>query len=302
MYVNSVTFDFVEPLLRLRSRFHCCVHHMDLDLFLPGNILYIENNILKTLNLTSRVTSAITRQGDFLSPHSFFQKNITTVVMIDTRNFCIKTVNRKTNQTSILAGQCNYHGYIDGQFSRARFGDIFGSVSLPGEKAFVMDQSGSSVRLLDFVSQRVSTHLRLLYRLIGVAVRWSTRDLYFSYQGGIGKASLITRDIRYFTVDTHQRLNPYGHFFENWVISMRFVTDNLLLIADQGKAIRVLDINNRSTSEICNRPFSKFQVQAGNISQCKVFEPQSFLVMPEENKIVVGFVSTIGYIDISGKL
>lgn len=271
-------------------------------MFLPGNILYLENNILKTLNLTSFTTHAIIGPADFKSPHTFFQMNSTTVIMINSRNYCVQSVSRITNQTSLVAGLCGESGRKDGSFLQARFGEIFGNVRLPYQRAFVMEKTTGNVKMLDFITEKVSTSFNLVYQLIGAAMRWSTKDLYFSYVGGIGKASLTTGNVQYFSVDTYEPVPLRQNHANYWVISIHFVTDNVLLIADQGQNIKALDVSRSSISEICSRPASHRNVFAGNMSECRAFEPQSFLVLPDENRIMVGFVYSIGYIDISGRL
>ena len=105
---------------------------MELDKFIPGNILFVESHSLKTLNLATNETWLIAgntasrgyRQGTgeiarFNGPFSFHQRNSTDVIILDSNNGCIRTLSRLTNSTEILAGLCTKPGDLDGPLRSA---------------------------------------------------------------------------------------------------------------------------------------------------------------------------------------
>lgn len=101
------------------------VYHMELDLYRPGNIVYIDGNALMTSNGTTTdniagsIGSPTYQEGvggsaRFYSPRGFAQISKTDVIVADYNNYCLRHVDRTTRATAKYAGQCRNSGYEDG--------------------------------------------------------------------------------------------------------------------------------------------------------------------------------------------
>ena len=106
------------------------VSHMQEDLFVPGNILFSTTRSLKTTNgrITDHIVGHKTRQfyqegigknAGFRIIESFLQLNRTTVLVVDRLTNCLRLVNRLTNESSRILGNCTAPGaYRDGNDPR----------------------------------------------------------------------------------------------------------------------------------------------------------------------------------------
>ena len=101
------------------------VHHLEIDQYRLGYIIYTERNALSTSDgLNARVIAGNVnengyREGKgtdarFYGVAGFTQISTTCVVIADYANDCLRLVNRMSGATSVLAGQCQSEGYQDG--------------------------------------------------------------------------------------------------------------------------------------------------------------------------------------------
>ena len=107
------------------------VNHMEPDLFIKGNILYIDHCALKTTDGVTSTTVAghSTTCYHHLAPgllanfknlRGFRQISHSEVTVADYSQNCLKLIDRKTLQVSRYAGYCGSRGYVTGT-SGARF-------------------------------------------------------------------------------------------------------------------------------------------------------------------------------------
>lgn len=120
---------------------------MEVDRFVEGNILYTDNNQLKTINTETQHVELIVgstfpgyceesrsrrEPPQFNYPNSFFQCSDSTVIVADSWNFCIRSVSRETNSTRSVAGVCaSQRSFADGPFSTARFSFVYDAIKFP---------------------------------------------------------------------------------------------------------------------------------------------------------------------------
>ena len=175
---------------------------MELDKFIPGNILFVESHSLKTLNLATNETWLIAgktasrgySQGTgettrFNGPFSFHQRNSTDVIILDSNNGCIRTLSRLTYTTEILAGFCTIPGDIDGPLRSARLGKPEKVVELESDVLAFTDVASYSIKKLDLAHEPV----------FGLAKRPNSADLIFTFNGGLGKVDLCNLNVEYLT-------------------------------------------------------------------------------------------------------
>ena len=107
------------------------VRHMEPDLFIKGNILYIDYCALKTTDGVTSTTIAghsttcyhhfpAGLLARFSSLQGFRQVSPSEVVVADYRQHCLKIIDRISLQVSLYAGSSGSSGYVTGT-SAARF-------------------------------------------------------------------------------------------------------------------------------------------------------------------------------------
>lgn len=88
---------------------------------IPGNLLFIHRNSIKTINetgseiLAGEVDSELHRNGigtdaRFRGPHGLFIVNRTTIIVADKNNNCFRVLNRITLAVTDFVGHCDYYG------------------------------------------------------------------------------------------------------------------------------------------------------------------------------------------------
>lgn len=308
--------------------------HMELDLWLPGNILYIDSHSIKTLNLTTMTSSLIAgkteqsgyREGSsdearFYNPYSFYQQNASHLVIVDCYNYCIRSISRLTNSTSWIAGTCTQYGTNpgDSSFESAQFAKLAKIVKLPrddgSEIALVSSYTRTlfygKIRVINFDEKRVSTLQNRFGQLFGLTIRPDTQFAYFAYSGGLGKVRYTNAD--YFDLMSSP-LSGWSHLdgpldsarLGQWPETLMFINSNTMLIADYDNSVlRVADLELNYMTTICKKALSNIGIagaMAGNVTHCQLFNPRSLLVLPNQNKILIGSEDSLGLMTVTGMI
>ena len=290
------------------------VMHMERDLFVPGNILYLESHALMTLNLNTNestlIAGSITNTGfnngignaaRFDGPFAFLQLDSSMVVISDRNNHCFRTVSRLTNATSTFAGACEARGDIDGPFTSAKMQLPESMVKISPNEILFTDFSVASIRKLDISTNQVSLVVQLNESAHGLAQQPGSHNLIFSVYGVLLRLNLDTLNVNYLTqTSSHGSVDgPLGSsVFHRKPESLAFLDSDVMIAAGfQSHLVRVVDFAELYVSSICQLSNAN-EVQAGTISSCKMDYPRSLLVLPELNRILVGFHESIGFIEL----
>ena len=140
------------------------VTHIEPDLFIKGNILYIDSCALKTTDGVTSVTIAghsttcyhhfaVGLLARFTELFGFRQISPSEVVVADHYQHCLKLIDRTTLQVSRYAGYCGGYGYVTGT-SAARFTSphsIISDIKRPG-MLLVTDYWNDAVRHVNTLS------------------------------------------------------------------------------------------------------------------------------------------------------
>lgn len=248
-----VIFGRVNPTALLSDSASSNYRHIESDLASPDHLLFIDNNSIKVVSPTTLVTHVIAggqdsgyrdghvSQTKFNSPFSFYQPNSSAIIVADTGNFCLRIINRETNQTSTYAGNCTEPGFQSGSPSDARFGAILDIVRLPrsvANKLVITDyRPNNRLCTVDLQTRVVQTFAQLYVPPLALAWHPIDYSLFLSFEGGLGKYNLLSRKLDYLTPTDHK---TFGHLdgqlasakFSASILSMKFINENTLILAD----------------------------------------------------------------------
>ena len=314
-------FGYVYPtLIEITPGTGLGVLYMEEDLLIPGNIMYIERNALKTYsplqNQAETIAGLVDTSGHregigvdarFYAPESFHQPSRSQVIVTDSNNGCFRSVSRLTNGTSKLAGLCSASRpastEVDGQFMNARFGTPAKKAEIDPECIAVTDTRFGSIRLLNFTSEEVSLLVKLQKLPVGLALRPGTSDLFFSFAGGIGYVDLDSSYVKYLFGEDNDGYED-GSFASGAILSRRsesllFLTPGVIIVSDLfNNAIRVVDLRGQAISSVCG---SGVGSQPGDIESCKLQYPRSLLRLTyyydDSCVVMIGLESSIGHLE-----
>ena len=250
----------------LLSTSHMC-SHVEADLLIKGNILYVDQHAILTTNGKSPPQTIVGdiqgagykngREGRFTWIKGFTQTSPTRIVISDSWNHCIRAFDRNTGLTSDLAGSC-IRGYQDGSRDSARF--LYPNSIVKDERnhcnLFVADHHNKAVRTVTVADGHVETFVKsnLLYNIHGI-----TQDrlgtLYLIANNAIITVNYNHREaVLLDGISTHQHgLIDGGYLTARFSIVQEivFVRENLLMVADIGNhKLRVIDLISRSVSTV----------------------------------------------------
>ena len=130
-------------------------------------------------------------------------------------------------------------------------------------------------------------------------------NLYLSSEYGIEVFNLKTRNIYQLTMSNGNTGHIDGSLqiarFSPSPYDLMFLGENVILIADRGNfVLRVIDLVNKTVSTIC-KPGSSSAY--GELTRdCHFGFSQSLLVLPNDDKILIGLSESIGSLRIEGEL
>ena len=309
------------------------IMHMEFDRFVPDNLLYIDGHSLKTLNMsimeghliagltkTNGSQDGVGSHARFDHPYSFYQYNSTYVVIADAYNYCLRSVDRLTNQTSWVAGGCGSYDYVDGSFSQSRFNVLQKMVRLPGtDNGHVVLLSTYSkfwgigrIRTINFYEHRVGTLYEHFYwtaarNIFALGIRPNTTIVYFTRGGGLGKVDYSSGESSFVSVLPSIGFTD-GNFRDAWLSPhpecLIFLNQDTMIITDyENHLLRVGNFNSRLISSICDWQQGQGGdlTKAGNISTCKLIYPRSLLPVPKKDMVLIGSQDSLGYMIVKGK-
>ena len=146
------------------------VFHMEFDRFRPGFIVYTDKHALMTSDGTTThlIAGSSTQWGGyregvgadarFYGIIGFAQVSEKRVVVADTRNHCMRLIDRTTHNTSVFSGQCHTRGgYQDG-----RPGEFYRPYYVlidrrDKNQLLITDHGNAAVRTVDVMSRAVGT-------------------------------------------------------------------------------------------------------------------------------------------------
>jgi len=220
-----------------------------------GLLVSTSQDLLTTDGETSTVLTS-----NKMTITSFAQINSSFVALVDYKNHCIKTMNRRNKRIRVLAGTCNTTGYTEYGVTKGQFFYPWGlelDVRNPG-MLLVTDQYNQALVSVDINTGTLKTILKFGLKQPS-GLRWDGVDLFVTnYYYFITKVSWSSNGTISNKIVVGSRTTPgdkIGKVNEaklRSIYSIKEVADGLFLVADYGnRKLKLLDINKHFIGPVC---------------------------------------------------
>ena len=293
-----IRFGKVETFLKTEHYAYSMVP----DQFVEGNILFSDGSSLKTTDGESihlivgepRATGYVEGTASFAKLnwiHGIYQLNHTHLLVLDSRNHCLRLVHRETNHTAPFVGKCGESGYRDGLDPLFCEPWAINLLSEDPPVVIVSDRGNNALRVVNILHRNVST-LPLASQLNSpqyAMLDKSRNTLFVSNPTRLMKISMVD-----YSVEDIAGKSTVGHI-DGWLEDVTFrnldgivkLSENVLVIADTGQSkLKVLDLQQQFVRSIC--PGKPYEDSDGDLRICKIDRPSSLLM-------VDGFLYISGY-------
>jgi len=195
---------------------------------------------------------------------------------VDHNNHCLRSINRRTRQTSPYAGRCEKAGFADGQLIGDAMFDHPWAIAYYKGQLFVTDSWNLALRLV--AEGRVSTIIKgssMLSYPHGLTLTEDGNAFITSSRQGLLRLNLLSQSVTELTngigpagsLSAAQLSGPYG---------LTFLSPSFLLIADSDKdQLLLTNIRNNTITEICDGTRG---TRNGDIRSCQLYYPYSVLM------------------------
>ena len=275
------------------------VYHIEPDLFINGNILYIDYCALKTTDgMTSTTIAghsttcyhhfAVGLLARFQELRGFRQISPSEVVVADRNQHCLKIIDRTTLQVSRYAGYCGSSGYVTGT-SGARFSyphTIISDIKRPG-MLLVTDSNNDAVRHVNTLSSSAPHTVSNFYQQTsyldwprGITQHHVSGDLYITNSDNeVRKVTYSSKSITKLAGASSSSFRDcdFGTAYFYNPFEIIFIGENKLMLADYGNhRLRILNLKTSHTSSVCTGRASHIN---GNMETCTLYYPRSLMVL-----------------------
>lgn len=172
------------------------VYHLKAVLYKVGNILFSVYCAIKT---TDGITSSLIagsaqshgyqngRGGDarFVYIDGFMQLSPDQILLADTHNHCVRSVDRATNRTSDYEGNCTSSGDIDRTDGLFRF-PMSVLIDINNPNHLIIAEFAGALRSLNIVTKSLSTILRWVFFFHNTIQLKVTGNVYIAGENPIG--------------------------------------------------------------------------------------------------------------------
>lgn len=277
--------------------------HIEQDAANESTIIYSDGGALKLLDnggVTTITGVSVVPVGEstyeegtrnrarFSQITGFTQLNATTIVVADSKNNCLRTVDRVTGSTSLLSGVCSSSaGFMNGNLTTALFSEPFKMVSDNTKSIiYLTDKSNSAVREINLITGQVDTVANLsdmshIGRPLGIALDWNDAKIFVTTESGL--LSIKTHD------RTHEVLiSSLGlGFADGPLLQARIsspqeilsLTRNVLIMTDtNNNRLRIINLRYNTISSICNGATGG-QTSNRRIDECQISAPSTAAVV-----------------------
>lgn len=218
--------------------------------------------------------------------------------VMDTYNYCIREINRRTKVTSTLTGQCGITGHQDGEIKEVLLTEPVALTIRPNQaeniETYFYDNENFGLKSIKKTGELLRVHTVVVWnrKINSLCFDPSGGTLYLVYDTGIGKLVLLRVVQPALTIFFETK---YG--FSDGLLngkdakvkrltSMAFTINNFVVLTDEGNSvIRLLDLEERRLSSIC-RTASYNDDVTGSPHTCHLKYPKNLLPV-ENGKILI---------------
>ena len=268
------------------------------------------------MNLDSKVLYAIAgspSEGyiDDVGRHARFRKpfgvaslpesSLTSMLVVDRWNHCIRLVNRKSNQTSTFSGECGINPSlpVDGFIKDAKFGRINDlvknptdptllytysenkrkiillKINFPLEQSTVMMLEESDYSDVSMKSMRIKPDGNYIYIAFAASLYWFNLKTYKGSNTNMFADTLND--------------GPLFNAGFSSLNSVLFIDDQVILLSDEtNNNFRILDLQNETISSVCKISKQRTETYIGEeISSCNVYKPRHLFKHPERELVLI---------------
>ena len=236
----------------------------------PGFIVYTNWNALMTTDGTTTHLIAgnsaqkgyregVGAYARFNYITGFAQISENLVVVADINNNCMRMIDRTTNNTSVLSGQCGEsNGYKDGR--PGRFNRPWSVVTDQRDKnqLLITDSGNAAVRTVGVRSQDVGTFVKSdsLSRIRGIIQEEKSGDLYVTAYDALYRIAYIQRTVSVLSGGTGSNSRGYrdstllDSLFKH-PYELIFMAPHVLIVADQySNKLGLLDMKSEKVTTL----------------------------------------------------
>lgn len=265
------------------------VFHIESDLR-TGQLLFVDVNSLRitdgqsATNLVGLATEwgykeDVGTEARFNVIRGFAQINETTVIISDTRNDCLRLVNRESLYTSTFTGTCTLDGNNDGV--EALFHGPGSLLLDPSASGLIVTENGNNaVRYVNLMTREVSTLINKgLDYPAGIAYDKTRENLLITDNHSILKYNLLTNSLTLLSgsntagcLDGDLSAARFDHPKEILALD----NSNILVADDGNNRIRVIDTESNSVTSICTGAIATVE---GYNDTCHLRNPYSLILL-----------------------
>lgn len=267
------------------------VNHMEMDLFVPGNLIFSDGWSLKTTDgtITKLIVGAPTSHGyseafgntvRFSHITGFLQLDNESVLVIDSANHCVRHVDRRSRYSKSFAGICTRAGYGDGRLAQFHYPwKIIADKKKP-QNVLITDPHNHALRHLDISSRVVSTFFTHQdFSPCGIIQSSDgSGDLYMTSGSAVYKLSYSHRTLTSLASSTSYRVYNEQSYIDpgtSYLQEMVLIGSGSKLVISGDHKLRVLDLQMNWTYSVCTGVDG---VHDGTIKECMLAYPHALMV------------------------
>ena len=265
--------------------------HLERDKFVPGDIIFSDTNALKTTDGTDTHNIAgIATQSGYVEGvgtlarlyfiTSFLQLSTDRVLITDWGNHCVRSLDRKTNETMAYVGNCTNSGNKYGTDALLTYPRKI-IVDIKNPTCLLLAEYGGIIKSVKIANGNVSYFGSIVdYNLFNMIQEKDTGDLFVTFLHGVGLLDYQTREFSVIAGSGQLGFND-GSFNQmqfHIPLAIKFLNSHTLLVSDfDNNRLRVLDLITNMSSSIC----SGYGQADGDFSTCSLASPLGMQILNE---------------------
>ena len=198
------------------------IHHLEPELYVPGNILFADGNSLKTTNGNKTLLIVgISHTGadsegagtDATFRHisgTFLQTSPEEVLILDSGNHCVRSIDRVKNQTAPFAGFCGHtkNSSRDGSYPLFNFPySVIIDQKSPTQDIIIAEREGKTLRSLNKRTKYVKTFHKGELKFLNMVQEAVSGNIFVTFEHGLAVWNYHTENLNILVGSSSAGLN-----------------------------------------------------------------------------------------------